>query len=358
MRDSKDEKRSLASGRTILLGASVSLTLSAACVVLLVYFTGGRSIWHDLLRLGLGTVVTTVSMVAASWAIDALRLMVLASTMGGRVSFWDALKITVMGAFMAGVTPFDTGGEPLKIYFLHKRGMSIGQATAAVALSAMLHATTRFLLWVIMPLLAFALGLSWTFSPAVKATLTLGLGVYVFFMILLALSTLWPDAVVNAVSRICEHSLVKRLVRRDAVERITARVRTAAIDFREGILRFRNNGIQATIALALSFFYWIAVISVPVFLLKRLGSDASTLQAFYLSMTVYLIMAYVPTPGASGGAEVGSAIFFSQVMPARLVGTFVVAWRFLTYYLTLIVGGGLVALETFAWSLRRTWDCL
>ena len=135
--------------KKIVVGGLASLMLSLSCIWIVIRFTGGGNLVGNLLAVGLSTVVLSLLLVVGSWVVDALRLKILASAMGGQVKFLDALKVTVMGSFMAGVTPFDTGGEPLKVYFLHRRGLSIGAATAVVALGSFLHATSRFGLWLL-----------------------------------------------------------------------------------------------------------------------------------------------------------------------------------------------------------------
>ena len=56
----------------------------------------------------------------------------------------------------------------------------------------------------------------------------------------------------------------------------------------------------------------------------------------------YMASSYVPTPGASGFAELGFAELFSLIVPHRLLGLTVALWRLATYYFTLAAGGALV----------------
>ena len=331
--------------RALLWGAS-SVGISVLTIAAIFSLIQGRVSIGDLLRVGLGTVLVAACMVVASWMVDGLRLFVLARAMGGRLSYLEAVRISVAGAFMAGVTPSDTGGEPLKVYYLHRNGMSIGQATASVTLVAMLHTTTRFLLWLLMPLVAFAFGLSYQFTAPVKVTLGFGLFVYLLFMALLAASTIWPESVVKSVVRLFNSGIIKKHMSSDLLPKIESTVRRVAHDFREAMMTFRTRGSRVALAL-------VVLISVPVFLLRKMDSEISAFQAFSLSMTVYLVMAYVPTPGASGGAEAGTAVFFSPFLPARVLGTFVVVWRAVTYYFTLLIGGTLVLLDTLARSYKR-----
>jgi uncharacterized protein (TIRG00374 family) len=205
-----------------------------------------------------------------------------------------------------------------------------------------------------MPLLALLFGLTWEFTPVVKAALTLGLSLYLVFMSFLVASTLWPTTIVALAVRVLNTSLARRFASPGLLRKIEATVRRVAEDFRDGMMRLRRKGVQVGLALALSVLYWIVVVSVPVLMVRRMGSQASSFQIFTLSMTVYLVMAYIPTPGASGGAEAGSAIFFAPFLPARVLAAFVVSWRLVTYYFTLLVGGVLVAVDTLSRSLHKT----
>jgi len=45
------------------------------------------------------------------------------------------------------------------------------------------------------------------------------------------------------------------------------------------------------------------------------------------------------TPGASGIAELGAKTLFSLFVNSSVIGILILAWRALTYYLNLLIGG-------------------
>jgi uncharacterized protein (TIRG00374 family) len=336
-----------------LLWGLVSLALSGLGIVLVLRTTSSEDVVGGVLAVGLRTLAVACGLVAASWIADGCRMAVLARGMGGRVPLSSALRISMMGAFMAAVTPFDTGGEPLKVYFLHKSGMSVGQSTATVTMAAMFHSTARFLLWALIPVTALFTGFSWQPTAVGRVTLAVGLGFYLFYMVLFIVATVKPASLVSVVNRICRIRLLQRILTPERMGRVSEKVKAVADDFREGVIRIRSDGSAAFMALLLSIIYWLLMTAVPVYILRGMGSSLSVLQILYISMTVYLVMAYTPTPGASGGAEVGSVVFFSPFLPAKVLATFVIVWRVATYYLTLLIGGAFVAVETLLWSMRK-----
>ena len=188
----------------------------------------------------------------------------------------------------------------------------------------------------------------------IHISLAVGISVYVQFLGLIIAVILWPEGVELFARKLFQLKWLKQLVPEPTVTAILEKVRTSAYDFRDGVKRVKSSGSHALLAMLLSVAYWVLVISVPVLIVRGMVPQVSYSQVFFVAMTLYLVMAYVPTPGSSGGAEVGSAYFFASILPSKLLGGFVVIWRFVTYYFTLLVGGGVVAFETISWSIRRS----
>jgi len=61
----------------------------------------------------------------------------------------------------------------------------------------------------------------------------------------------------------------------------------------------------------------------------------------------------MPTPGASGTAEVGFASLFSFFVPLYLLGLFVGAWRLIVFYFNLFIGAIILLLEIKKLKRRR-----
>jgi len=86
---------------------------------------------------------------------------------------------------------------------------------------------------------------------------------------------------------------------------------------------------------AFLFFY----LFFPVFILYGLGIEFSVYQVVAIQLLLSAVLLYMPTPGASGIAETGGALFFVTVCPKSLIGIFVLIWRFFTFYIGAVIGG-------------------
>jgi uncharacterized protein (TIRG00374 family) len=59
---------------------------------------------------------------------------------------------------------------------------------------------------------------------------------------------------------------------------------------------------------------------------------------FLLQWVVFTALNFVPTPGASGGAEAAFVLVYSALLPGEVIGIATAGWRFLTFYLQLGLG--------------------
>ena len=83
---------------------------------------------------------------------------------------------------------------------------------------------------------------------------------------------------------------------------------------------------------------------IPV-ILDGLGVEPHYFRAYIMQTILYLVLPYMPTPGASGIAEVGSASLFVAFIPEKLVGLVTFGWRLFTFHLVLLVGGFFAFIE-------------
>jgi uncharacterized protein (TIRG00374 family) len=57
-----------------------------------------------------------------------------------------------------------------------------------------------------------------------------------------------------------------------------------------------------------------------------------------------------PSPGGSGVGELGAAALFADLIPDKVIGLFVILWRFFSQYFSAIVGGIL-----FTYFVLKDW---
>jgi len=92
---------------------------------------------------------------------------------------------------------------------------------------------------------------------------------------------------------------------------------------------------------ALQIIQLLFLYSVPFFLAKSIVTDLNLtyINSVVSSTYVNLIGSYIIVPGASGGIEYGFVKLFSNFFKEPFILSVTILWRFVTYYLPVILGG-------------------
>lgn len=242
---------------------------------------------------------------------DIIRSVLLARCMGKNLSFKSSTVFILGGQFLGGLTPFQIGGVPLQFYFLKKDNITIPETSSIIfsrgALSAI--AFPFFLPFIFLKTDSFE-------SPIFKGLLYYLIAFYSFFLIIFILVSVGIK--INKFSK-----------------------------FTEGLERFRKIFLKeygkrkiylflAFICTLFSLFFYF--ITSPL-ILKGLGVDVDFVKVSLLQIILTYSLNFLPTPGSSGFAEFGAYGIFKDVCPYELLGLYVILWRFVTSYLSIIVGG-------------------
>lgn len=269
------------------------------------------------------------------FASDGLRLYYTLRALGHRLPLAQILKLVFINIFFSNVTPMATGGGFAQIWYLRRKGVPLGTATAAT--------TVRTLLAVAVIFTAAPIALYTTdiFSDRmVLATIAPYLAafglLYLGFFAVVLFRTRWLiiplDALLSCARRL--HWLGGQRYRRwrFAARRESLRLSRGFRSYLRGTPYLVGMSIVCTLVFLLSLF------SFPALLLWGLGYAADYADTLVRLVVTTFVMYFSPTPGASGLAEgVFGEMFQNLVAPGDLV-VLTFAWRLLTVYLGMAVG--------------------
>jgi len=112
--------------------------------------------------------------------------------------------------------------------------------------------------------------------------------------------------------------------------------------------KLRALGSYVISVLNLSFLFVI-----PYLIYLSFGySTYGIIDVFTMEAMLFLAVSFVPLPGAAGASEGGFLLFFSPFFGAATAVAMLI-WRFLTYYMMLILGSLIVVFDEVI-SLRRS----
>lgn len=271
-----------------------------------------------------------------------LRLKILARALDTTLSMKEGIKNYLVGAFVANVTPFSSGGGPVQVLFLQKQvGMSFGGASSIIIVQWLLR---QIIFGILAPI--FYLTSSELIDPgkiptrlfelAVGGSVALTVGLLFF---------VWKPQVIPVLAKgIARFPGIKGLLENNEKYRLKF---NELIDwayheievFHESLwtLAIRKKWEMFLTTLFTVVFWTLYFLVAPVILLG-LGAEPHFGRALLMQTIMFLILPYVPTPGATGAAEIGFAAFFAPFVPFHLLGIVMVSWRFMTFYLLILLG--------------------
>jgi hypothetical protein len=314
-KDSSFDSRAVV--RRILWVLPISVAVS---VVIVLITTDAR----DLLRLEeftLGFLLLAASLRLVPWITKTLRLMNWMHFLNHPFSFRQGIRITVMSELGAAVSPTLIGGEPVKAGMLYGKGVSFGESTSLTTIAA------------VEDLSFYLVGMPIAFIFA--SALQVGrLGKIVTEDMF---SQWWVYAILGAIVVVLVGAGV--VIRRShAMPKFRQRVRQFWSEFKrlyEEMIK-RGKG-RFALNVFLAAVHWIARYSVAAALATSLGYEVNLVGVIILQWLVFAVMAFIPTPGATGGAEGIFLLLFSTMLPRSAIGTIVIGWRFLDYYFVVIL---------------------
>lgn len=321
-----------------LLFISLAISLVATFVVLIWSFN--EDTITALQQCHPAFLVLALALHVVSLGFWSARVKLMCRSLGHRVRFSHCFNLVCSNMFIAAVTPSSIGGEPVRVYEITKAGVPGGEATAVVTMERVLDG---IILAVGTVVCMFLLGTLFSnvqmpdgamVAAYLAAALLAGL-VILFF--LFAKHPPWGKALMRKIAH-----LITRKKPEEKQAAMTEKLEGYADKFYSTLTFMANRG-KSGIAwgMLFSLLYWVNEFAIAFFVLWGLGMEP-TAELFLLSIIMQLLVTVVLmvplTPGGVGVAEVSLGVFYALIIPAGIVGIFVLIYRFIFYYFNLIVG--------------------
>lgn len=319
-----------------------SLSFATVYVVHLHFSEGPLRIPPDLLSVRV--IGALAVLLVLYFMADGLRLYCIIRSMGFCITFSYIVKLVFINIFISNITPLSTGGGVIQVYFMNRKGMPIGAATAATAIRTLLAALMLFTLTPLIILTEPNQFRTLPYKHLLYGITGFSCVFLLFFLILLfrikmikrlLLRGLYLLHILNIISR----SRVRSLFLKGSHE----------FDlFSDGFKRYAKGG-RGWVSLSVVFtaLFLLLLCSFSVVLIRALGYQVPVLTVMAFQVVITFFMYFAPTPGATGVAEGGYGLLLSQLVQGQDITILTLSWRFLTIYVGLLIGFFVLYKELF-----------
>ena len=273
--------------------------------------------------------------VAGGILFQALSTASALRAMGHPLPFSGVYVTSLIGEFYSFITPGASGGQPMQIYHLRRRGASVAEATTTLVVHYVCYHGV---------LLAMDLALGILYRTFVMANIGANL-VFLIIGFLFNLCLLVGALMLSFWQRPIRWLLgrILRLMERFRIghpEALREKFAATADSFYTGMgfmLRHRAELLRQVLFAAGRI---LCMTSVFYFICRGLGQGGAGYgRLAALGAMQYTSAGYTPLPGASGAQEGIFSLYFDRILPGDLMFSGLLTWRFISYYLVLIVGG-------------------
>jgi uncharacterized protein (TIRG00374 family) len=328
------------SPKLLLRGFEIFVGISlVGYVAVLFYGDNLPAFLHGLTQLHWGWVLVGLALASMDWIGGGLRIWVVARELHPNPPLKGMLLAGGMSAWAAYLTPLQSGAAPMMVYTMRRYGVSVpvGMTTALVTFVA------TIVFFGITGPLAILLGAGQSLGS--KGDL-LGLSLYDLFLgtlgvfatlgVLLVVVIVFPQVASKAI-----HGIAVWAGRRS--KRVEAKLEKLLVGIDEAhaaVAKF--NTPRGWLSL-----FWATLLSGPshankllagYVALRVIGIEAHFVDVLLVQTLITFLLYFAPTPGASGIAEVLSAIVMTAYVPAAMTPLYTLAWRTILSYFTIAFG--------------------
>lgn len=297
------------------------------------WFATDHDVLRNLLELDRRYLYLAIGLALLPWVTNTLRLLVWARFIGHRVSFRDMFRVTLGADLTSSVFPTSHGGEVFRWGMMVQKGIPQGHAASIVTLG--------YLEDLVFFAIAVPVSIVWSRAWELPALVSLG-------------SSVRGEALLVVVGGVAAILAVRLLFRAALRGRLGHRVRVRGLRFAARTKRrfrktwddfrtvhqlvVRRGKSRFLLTLLITAVQWTARYSVVTALMYFLGAPVDPVLFFLLQWVIFTLMMFIPTPGASGGAEAAFYLVYEALVPAGLIGIATAGWRMLTFYFLLALG--------------------
>ena len=261
-----------------------------------------------------------------------------------KLSFKEAIKHNIITQFFNGITPFSTGGQPMEVYMIAEHNIKVSKATSVTLENFIFYQTALVIYGVI------AVVCNWTFNLFPKVALLKHLVLLGFIINSLVAVGLYAIMLSKTVTKKISNTIIKLLGKLKIIKD-TSKAKSSWQEKLEEFHYISKDLLKRKktfiFGILINLFGLTCLYIIPLFIMYGLPDFTSLnpISAITSSAYVLLIGSFVPIPGASGGIEYGFIKFFGNFMPVVILNSLLITWRFITYYLGMILGGFLFSTE-------------
>ncbi|MGN1000590.1 MAG: YbhN family protein [Bacilli bacterium] len=317
---------------------SFILLIITSIIMIFILKDNFREIINIIFGMDIRWLLVAIGFIVLYWVFRALGMFYIVKKHSDKIKFKTIFDQTLITQFFNGVTPFSTGGQPMEIYMLKKCNISLAKSTNIVIQNFIVYQVTLVLYGIFAVIMNYKYNF---FESAIFLRRLVLIGFLINTIVcIVTLFVCFSKRLSNFIVNISIKIGTKLRIVKD-VDNTLIKWNRRLLEFQESAKLFINNKSLFLKGFIINLLALTCYYVIPFFLILGMGitNTMTPLSAIISSAYVLIIGSFVPIPGGTGGIEYGFLKFFGNFISGSALSAVLLIWRFITYYLGIIIGG-------------------
>lgn len=314
----------------------------SALVMLVILFKSDDlfNLFEIIKKINTDYIIVALAFIFIFWFLEAAMIYSLITKFTdhkrGLVTFWLAVKVTMIGQYYSNITPLASGGQPAQLYVLKDSDISLSNGTAILI--------SKFLFFQIgVTIYSLILALY-----KIKLLININNGASVFIFTGLTINTVMLSAIVliafnqQVLLKLCSfllNILYKMHLVKD-VNKLMNKTEKFISDYKDSISKLNEDYSYTIKMFVITFIQLTVFFSITYLVYKSLNlSESSILDIICLQSFLYMAVSFIPTPGTAGASEIGFVLLLGHLFSPKIISTALLLWRGISFYFSLVFSG-------------------
>ncbi|GEM_PF-154702 len=268
------------------------------------------------------------------WFTEAMTIKMTSRIAGVKLSLFRSFDTSMVGQFYNAVTPFATGGQPMQIFRLYQYGIDVSKGTAIMLSRFLIYQSTITVVGVFIMFFFFD---KMNQLPSFSLLAPFGFIVnsaVIFFLLVFSFSPKLTHKIFDLLLKIVSPFKFGKKMKENE-EKWIEKIRM----FHSAMKLLKTRPYKLLLAVFFTSMQVFFFFSIPYCIYRMFEAPVTPfLEIFSFQGILFLIISFVPVPGAGGAAEGGFYLFFKEFFsPASIAGG-VLLWRMMSYYFNIFFG--------------------
>ena len=294
-----------------------------------------NNILEQIIKLDIKYFILAIIMLIISLLFRTKSLHTVIKKVKPKYKIKEAINLTLETQFFNAITPFATGGQPFQIYTLKKEGINVTNGTNIIIQNFISYQIALVLIGIVFVTYNYFTNLLGE-STLLKNLVTLGFTINLVVIIVLFLVAFNKKSNKYIINKIIDLLTKLKIIKnkKQTKENFNEYIE----NFHKGASVLLKDKITFIKTISYNLISLLTLYLIPLPVIYALGFTINPIEVLLASSYTMLIGSFIPIPGGTGGLEYGYVMFYGNFIKNPVLNASMLIWRFITYYLTLIIG--------------------